>query len=631
PENTTNATYGSITDPVDFGSGGGGKPGGTVNSTPDTGGNGGGALKLTAAPAEGLGRFVLAGIIRADGGACSDKWGCGSGGSILINANAVITGAKSRITANGGSDSGQGGSAGGGGGRLSFRVRDRLDVIDFGQIQVRGGYNGVTGGGNSVTDVDGGSGTIFLKRPDSVNGELILTSWDERFPSSVHRTRGTPLSGNLTFDKITVRQRALARFDNAYTIPDPSALVIETNGTVITPEQVPSITLVSFNPASGSTVIAGTSIVGTYSAASPARVTRIRGVLSANPTQAFSGFTSLPTTVAQTTFSVPIAENATVGAATLKLVITDLAGRTAETSIANYTVVANGAPVISRFDTTPANEMYAGHTIDIDAAATDDVKVKELTLTNSIGSLTSDTAIVTGNQTARRFHVAIANTVAPGTVVTLTLKATDDHASTPDTTQQKTVTILSDTIAPSLTINAPAEGTVLQEGAGNKFTIQVTATDAEVAVKRVIATLDGVPYTLDAGANNTFSKQINVPNVDGTEDVPKSISIAAEDFQNNVNTQILNVVVRPLIDPNAPTLYWVCASPNALYPANYDVKLRVFAKGATTTNAIQNVTFTIDNNAPVTATAAGNDFYELTFTIPGGTPAGKVYNVIVRA
>ncbi|MFP5247000.1 MAG: hypothetical protein ACLGH0_09940, partial [Thermoanaerobaculia bacterium] len=122
PENTTNATYGSITDPVDFGSGGGGKPGGTVNATPDTGGNGGGALKLTAS-AEGLGRFVLAGTVRADGGACSDKWGCGSGGSILIHATAVITGAKTRITANGGSDSGQGGSAGGGGGRLSFRVR----------------------------------------------------------------------------------------------------------------------------------------------------------------------------------------------------------------------------------------------------------------------------------------------------------------------------------------------------------------------------------------------------------------------------------------------------------------------------------------------------------------------------
>ncbi|MFL6246089.1 MAG: Ig-like domain-containing protein [Thermoanaerobaculia bacterium] len=632
---TTNAIYGSITEPADFGTGGAGRPGGNFANIGDLGTNGGGALKLTGGTHSGLSRFVLAGTIRADGGNCAGSlWGCGSGGSVLLDARAVITGAKTRITANGGTDVPSSASAGGGGGRIALRARERLDVLDLSRtVQVRGGYNGDDASApNTVNDVDGGSGTFFLMRPDSVNGELILSSFDDRHTNSFHRTRGTPLSGTLTFDKITIGPRALARFDNAYTLPEGVTPTVDTTATVIQPNQVPAITAVSFTPASGSNVVQGTEIAATYTAASPARVTRIRSVFSATATQANVQPANLPVTVAQTTLQVPVTDTATTGPATLKLVVTDLSGRTAETTVASYTVVANGAPVITRFDVTPPTQMYAGHTIDVDAAAIDDVKVKTLDLLTSSGSLTSDAPVLGGNTLARKFHVAIAKDAAPGTIVALKLTATDEHSISPDTSETKNVTLLSDTVAPTVTVTSPTEGIVLNEGAGNKFTIQITAIDAEVAIKTATALLDGVTHTL-AQNGNVFSKTIDVPNVDGTEDVPKTITISVADYQNNVTTKIVNVLVKPLIDPNAPLLTWSCTSPNALYPANYDVKLRVFAKGANAANGIQSVVFTIDNNAPVTGTlvAQTTDFYETTFTIPGGTAAGKIYNVTVRA
>ncbi|HEX6639948.1 MAG TPA: hypothetical protein VF215_02490, partial [Thermoanaerobaculia bacterium] len=151
-----------------------------------------------------------------------------------------------------------------------------------------------------------------------------------------------------------------------------------------------------------------------------------------------------------------------------------------------------------------------------------------------------------------------------------------------------------------------------------------------MAIKKATAVLDNVTHTLTQ-SGNVFTKIIDVPNVDGTEDVPKILTIAAEDYQGNVRTIPVNVVVRPLIDPNAPALSWACTSPNALYPANYAVKLRVFAKGANAANGIQSVQFTIDDGAPVNGTLVPTDFYETTFTIPGGTAAGKIYNVTVRA
>ncbi len=105
----SNATYGSVQAPGDFGSGGSGDPNGT-----GPGGNGGGAVALHggAGPTD-LSRFVIAGVLRADGESGVGGWGAGAGGSVLLSSRSLITGPSSRITANGGDDDGQNNALGG--------------------------------------------------------------------------------------------------------------------------------------------------------------------------------------------------------------------------------------------------------------------------------------------------------------------------------------------------------------------------------------------------------------------------------------------------------------------------------------------------------------------------------------
>ncbi len=197
----TNATYGSITNPADFGSGS------SASTAGPAGGNGGGAVALRG----GTGRFVLAGPVLANGDTIATA---GAGGSILLDARAIITGPGTRIAANGG-DSGATvdfSDTGGGGGRIAIRARERLDLDPaVAVIQARGGRNG--GGTEGANYVDGGAGTIHLVRPGATLGELIVSSFDERYPSTSHRAAATPLAGTLSFDAITIGHHALARFD----------------------------------------------------------------------------------------------------------------------------------------------------------------------------------------------------------------------------------------------------------------------------------------------------------------------------------------------------------------------------------------------------------------------------------
>lgn len=138
---TTNGVYGSVTAPAELGSGGGGS-----QVCCSAGGAGGGAIALRSS----LGRFAIAGTIRADGGSGT---GGGAGGSVLAGAKQIILGASAVISANGGD-----GTVAGSGGRVAIAASERLDTsASVAELQSRGGMS-------ASAAPAAAPGTIFVKR-----------------------------------------------------------------------------------------------------------------------------------------------------------------------------------------------------------------------------------------------------------------------------------------------------------------------------------------------------------------------------------------------------------------------------------------------------------------------------------
>ncbi|MDP3723212.1 MAG: LamG-like jellyroll fold domain-containing protein [Candidatus Omnitrophota bacterium] len=142
-------SYGSASQPIDMGSGGGHahEP---CQSTTGGGGSGGGALKLTV-----TGTLAVNGSVSANGGdlvGCNGQGGCGgggSGGSLWFEAG-TLAGTGS-ISANGGNGAGGGdGSGGGAGGRI---------VVYYTAKTFAGTLTAAGGTGRGA----GGAGTISLE------------------------------------------------------------------------------------------------------------------------------------------------------------------------------------------------------------------------------------------------------------------------------------------------------------------------------------------------------------------------------------------------------------------------------------------------------------------------------------
>ncbi|HUR79641.1 MAG TPA: Ig-like domain-containing protein, partial [Thermoanaerobaculia bacterium] len=579
----TNVTYGSIENPIDFGAGGG-----AINSG-ERGGNGGGFVALHG------GRLVLGGTVHADGEPLSSG---GAGGSIVLDARAVITGAATRITTNGG----DGGASldhdrGGGGGRIAVRTAERLD-LDATQpvLQSRGGRNGNAEGAGFV---DGGAGTVF------VNGALFVSAFDERFPSSTHRVAGTPITG--AFNAIAIGPRTLARFDSANTSPT----TIDATASVVGPNDLPSIALLSTTPAANADVPQFTNIAASYTASSIAGIRVITGADA-------STYARFATSVAGTPLSIPIAANAVAGPTSVKLKVIDRAGRVAETQSVPFNIVANTVPVIESF--TVPSESYAGRTVAVTASARDDVAVKSLSLAATTGTVIAQNPQTPTPQTlTRAFGVSLPPSTPSGTTVAVTLAAADDFPNRAATTQSRTFTITKDLLPPSVSIAQPVPNQQFEEGSNATFLVDVIAGDAEVAVQRVTATLDGVPHELVLTSGH-WQKAIPVPSVDGTEPVAKTLAVRAYDYEGNTADAGVAFTVKPLIDSQAPVLSWSCASPGAMYPAGYEATLRVMATPVNPGNGVSSVQMTIGNNAPIAATrVGGTDAFEAKFTIPAGT------------
>jgi len=176
-------SYGSITQPVDLGSGGGG----TYN-TNRQGGAGGAAVNLDIAET-----LVLNGAITSNGGNgqlnggfytryCS---GGGSGGSIMITANR-FTGTGS-LNANGGTGSDDTYDGGGGaGGRIAVNFINNTFT----------GTKTAYGGGRYY----GGTGTIYFK-PDGQYGDLIIDN-------NNNAGQKTPLNISLEINHFNLSNKA---------------------------------------------------------------------------------------------------------------------------------------------------------------------------------------------------------------------------------------------------------------------------------------------------------------------------------------------------------------------------------------------------------------------------------------
>ncbi len=189
PITSSNAIYGSMTQPADLGTGGSGSP-----TCCTTGRAGGGAIALHGGNADNdASRVVIAGQVLADGGDGSGNvWAPGTGGSIWIDAKQVLLAPNARVSAAGGDDEYNAtGSGGSGGGRVAIGARTKLD-LSTATVQARGGYHrGASDSDRSVGD--SGAGTVVIRKPGQEAGELIVSSYDSRFAGSLHFTAPTPL------------------------------------------------------------------------------------------------------------------------------------------------------------------------------------------------------------------------------------------------------------------------------------------------------------------------------------------------------------------------------------------------------------------------------------------------------
>ena len=184
-----NSVYGSLYNPNELGSGGGG-----WGSSGNFAGNGGGLVRITA------GDIILDGSIKANGGGGAQTGnGGGSGGGVYIQTG-ILSG-TGMITASGGNNSTAYNNAiGGGGGRIAIYYDD-LSGFDTGNITAYGG----------VAFDNGGAGTIYLKdQINQVYGDLIVnnnnistTGYSTPLPSVA-----TGTSTGLTADTLTDTNRS---------------------------------------------------------------------------------------------------------------------------------------------------------------------------------------------------------------------------------------------------------------------------------------------------------------------------------------------------------------------------------------------------------------------------------------
>ncbi len=187
------ATYGDAKNPIDLGGGENlGSGGGSGNSGIYLGGAGGGAIRITVG-----GTLTVDGTIAADGMYGRDG-GAGSGGSIILDVGSLSTTTNNNsgtIRANGGSSNSYGG--GGGGGRIVVHY-SATNNIPRGSIQASGG--------SSFYSANAAAGTVVVKGPGQLYGELRINNTVNNNVDVHTRTNATILAHPVIFDQNTFDQ-----------------------------------------------------------------------------------------------------------------------------------------------------------------------------------------------------------------------------------------------------------------------------------------------------------------------------------------------------------------------------------------------------------------------------------------
>ncbi|MGZ8833624.1 MAG: hypothetical protein ACXW19_10580, partial [Thermoanaerobaculia bacterium] len=546
----TNNAYDPIGDPAQLGTGGSGN-GSVPGFCCVPGGSGGGAVSIrTSSATDAIGRVVIAGEIRADGGGGGGFFRGGSGGSIRINARQVIVSGSALVSTNGGDVPSDGtGNAGpsGAGGRVAVTASERLDIPDIlTQFESRGGTTP-----SFSRYLGAGSGTIFVRRPGQNYGELYVATATAPRP-----VRATPLSGDLTFDRVHIGGYALGRFDESVTIgthvDDRSTMTGESTAIVLLASDHPALSATAA-PASGSDLIRASNVVVTWTASSIAGLANATTLLSAAPPARVDLFPAYPPTLTAQTTTIAVPATAPLGPATLTLRLTDRADRFTDAPVVTYIVVDNQPPAISAFTLNPES-VYPGHSVTATVNASDDLAVTKLTLTTQIGASAPivDARTPNAKTTEQTFTIPIPITTPGLTPVSVEAAVEDNFPGRAALKQTRSISVLKDTLPPQLTLTRPALDELFDEGTGKFVEYRAAASDAEVDVKSVTVTVgDAAPVPLTKDATG-WTVTLPVANVDGTDIVTVPFTMTASDYESNTKTLPSRIRVRPLIDPNAP-------------------------------------------------------------------------------
>ncbi|MFL6248273.1 MAG: Ig-like domain-containing protein, partial [Thermoanaerobaculia bacterium] len=201
------------------------------------------------------------------------------------------------------------------------------------------------------------------------------------------------------------------------------------------------------------------------------------------------------------------------------------------------------------------------------------------------------------------------------------------------------LTVMRDTTGPTVTITAPAANTQYVEGSATLINVRATVADDFSGVKRVYATIDGKSADLarDNSQPGLYTGNIAAPFIEGTENAIRDLTVTGIDGRDNPTTSApVPLVIKPIVDPNQPTLAWACSSSGAIYPAGYAARLRVQAVAPNAQNPIQSVTFTITDPSGTSTTVnaplidAANKLYEFMWTVPAAAD-GAIYQIRATA
>jgi hypothetical protein len=177
--NTSTSTYGSLTKPVDMGSGGYG------NS------RGGGAVNLVV-----IDTFTNNGSVFSNGIKSSNSIGAGSGGSIYVIAKNIV--GSGRFFTNGGNSSNNKGAGAGGGGRIAIYYNN---TSFSGSVKASGGIYMNWG---TFSYAGGGNGTVVFEQlqPTNIAPTLTNPTDPEYKDDGINPNKGVANKDLLTFKTI---------------------------------------------------------------------------------------------------------------------------------------------------------------------------------------------------------------------------------------------------------------------------------------------------------------------------------------------------------------------------------------------------------------------------------------------